>query len=174
MVMKSSPWKTADWSSIIGRRPCGRRGLTLAECLLALVILALAVTAIAYAVSAGQMQSAEAMRQSRATMLAESLMDEIFSKSYGAPATGTAPARTAFTTAGKYNVFSEAAGNLRDATGALCPAEYQMYARRAAVSSSTQAISGLGTGTAGLLITVTISLGGDTVCTLTRFMVNPS
>lgn len=173
--MDSNPSKSAGRDRIIGReRRRKHRGLSLAECLLALVILSLAVTAIAFAVSAGQMQSAEAMRQSRATMLAESLMDEIFSKSYGAPVTGTPPARTAYATAGQYNVFNETAGNLKNAADALYPAEFQVFGRRATVSSGTQTLSGLGAGTAGLLITVTVSDGSGPVATLTRYMVNPS
>ena len=166
----------ASASRFIGRgvRPQGRRGLTLAECVLALVILSLAVTAIAYAVTAGQMQSAEAMRQSRATMLAEALMEEVLSKPYGAPYSGAQPARTSFATAGQYNVFSETAGNLRDGVGGLYASEFQRFGRTATVATGTISLSGLGTSTSGLVITVTVSDAGGAVNTLTRFMVNPS
>jgi Tfp pilus assembly protein PilV len=140
---------------------------------LALVILSLAVTAIAYAVTAGQMQSAEALRKSQAAMLAQALMDEIFSKSYGAPYTGAPPARTAYAHAGQYNVFNEAAGNLRDAKGNLYPSEFQRLNRTATVAGGTIALAGLGSGTTGLTITVTVSDSGGVVSTLTRFMVNP-
>lgn len=159
----------------IGRGSRRRRaGLTLAECIVALVVLSLAVTAVAYAVSAGQMQSAEALRKSRATMLAEALMDEIFAKSYGAPVTGTPPARTGYTHAGQYNVFSEAPGNVRNAAGALYPSEFQRFGRSATVTTGTATLAGLGAARLGLVVTVTVSEGGGAVSTLTRFMVKPS
>lgn len=161
-------------AALIGRAPRRRRGLTLAECIVALVVLSIAVTAVAYAVTAGQMQAAEALRQSRAAMLAEALMDEIFSKSYGAPAGGTQPARTSFTTAGKYNVFDEAPGNLKNAAGVLYPTEFQCFGRAADVANGSITLPGLGAGSSGLVITVRVTLGGQTVTTLTRFMVNPA
>ena len=68
--------------SVIGRTTRQRAGLTLIEAVLAMTIVPIAVLAIALAVTAGQAQSVAALRQGRATLLAEALMEEILALPY--------------------------------------------------------------------------------------------
>lgn len=161
--------------------PAGRRGLTLTECMLALVILPLAVTAIAYAITAGQTQSAEALRQERAAMLAEALMEEILAKPYDDPGgvNNLGPesgetTRTLFDNMDDYNGYTEAPGALKDATGALYPSDFQRFGRSVTCSYTSITLSGLGSTTNGLSITVKVTDRGTDVITLTRFVARPS
>ena len=66
-----------DGMRVIGRNRTARKGLTLVESVLAMVLVPMSVLAIALAVTAGQSQAVGALRQARATMLAEALMEEI-------------------------------------------------------------------------------------------------
>ncbi len=155
-----------------GTRSVPRRGLTLAECILALAVLPLAVTAIAYAVTAGQMQSAEALRRSRSAMLAEALMEEILSKPFSDPdGTEAGETRTTFDDADDYHHLSEDSGGLRDAAGMLYPAEFQRFSRTATVTAGAATLNGLGPTVTGQQITVTVRDSNGTVTALSRFRV---
>jgi hypothetical protein len=89
--------------------------MTLLECMWALVIVPLAVVAIAYAVTAGQMQSLEALHQERADALAEDLIEEILSLPYDPVSDdGVQEAqRWLYDDATDYNGFSEAAAAIK-------------------------------------------------------------
>lgn len=131
---------------IIGRtlgdqEPPRRRGMTLLECMWALVIVPMAVVAIAYAVTAGQMQSLEALYQERARALAEDLLEEILSLPYD-PVTddGIVEAqRWLFDDATDYSGFSEAALAVKsvDRLGGaeeLYPDGFQRFSRSVAMT----------------------------------------
>jgi len=149
---------------IIGRYPrrAGwRRGLTLLECTLALVIVPLAVAAVAVAIVTGQSQAAEAMRQTRAAMLAEALMEQVLAQPYSDVQTFC-------------DGFAESAGSVTDATGTLYPDAMQSFDRSVSCQQQSVTVSDLSLTKDGLDITVTVSQNGVTVVTLTRFIVDPS
>lgn len=146
----------------------------------ALAILPLAVTAIAYAVTAGQMQAAEALRQSRAATLAEALMEEILAKPYEDPEGASTPgpdegeiSRADFDNADDYHGYNEPAGGLKNSASELYPAEWQRFSRSVTCAPGSVTLAGLSAATPGLTITVTVSEAGTAVCTLTRFVVAP-
>jgi MSHA pilin protein MshD len=166
---------------VIGRRCCRRRGLSLAESMLAITILPLAVTAISYAVVAGQQQALELLRQERASILAEALMEEILSHPYDDPNGGSAlgpesgeTSRTLWDNADDYHNFSEAEGALKDAAGNLYPSEYQGFSRSVVCAYTTITMPSLGNfSRPALRIDVTVSDAGGPVATLTRLMLDP-
>jgi MSHA pilin protein MshD len=154
--------------------------MTLAECVIALVILPLAVMAVSFAVTSGQMQSVETIRSARAAELAEALMEEILSKAYSDPQGGTTFGKeTGETTRAQMDDmddflnFSETAGNLKDATNTAYPTAFQKFSRTATCASGSVTLTGLGTSTLGITITVVVSEGGATLVTLTRFVAKP-
>lgn len=120
-----------------------RRGLMLVECLLALVILPLAVVAVAYAIVAGQQQAAETLRQEKAVMLAEGLLEEVLSLPYD-PSTDNALGaeesdRWAYDSPTDYHGFAESAHELKwldrvNAETRPYPNDLQYYDRSVDVS----------------------------------------
>jgi MSHA pilin protein MshD len=168
---------------IIGRKnECRgfRRGLTLIECVLALTIFPLAVTGIAYAIIAGQSEAIETLRQSKAAMLGDALMEEILSKPYldpgGASALGPEAGETSralYDNADDYHNYSEAAGALKTAAGTLYGSDFQAFSRSVTCSSTTVNIASLSVNTSALQIVVTVSDASGTIQTLTRVMLQP-
>jgi len=164
-----------------GRWPCRQRALTLVECVLALTILPLAVTAIALAVTAGQAQALEALERTRAALLAEALMEEILALPYNDPDGASNPGpepgesnRTLFDNLDDFHGYSEAPGNLTDATTTAYPSPFQGFARSVTCSTASVNVPDLGTTIDGLQITVTVSSSGAPVVTLTRFVAQPT
>lgn len=158
-----------------------RRGLTLVEAVIAMVILPVAVTAIALAVVAGQSQAVEAMRQARANMLAEALMDEILALPYGDPdgdPQGLGPesgetSRALYDNSDDYcgkSIDADAGNVVKDATGTSYPTAMQKFRRTVTCSNSPVTITGLVTAAAGLTVTVTVTQDGNTVTSITRFI----
>lgn len=164
---------------VIGRMKTTRKGLTLIESVLAMVLVPMAVLAIALAVTAGQSQAVGALRQARATMLAEALMEEILALPYSDPdgdPQGIGPdptenSRTKFDNIDDYCGEDADAGGVVDADGNAYPGPMQRFAR--SVSCTATTLNPLGTDTAGLEVTVTVTDDGDTVATLIRFVVDP-
>ncbi len=139
------------------------RGLTLLECTLALVIVPMAVAAVVMAVVAGQSQAAESLRQMRAAMLGEALMEQVLALEYDEVSD--------FCTS-----FSETPGSLTDPDDTAYPDALQAFQRTLACTAEDLTIdfeSG-GTFTAtGLRVTVTVRHHGVPVVTLQRFFPNP-
>ncbi len=169
--------------AVIGRnmrRRRAERGLTLIECMLALMIFPLAVTAIAYAIVAGQSQAVEAMRRTRASLLAEALMEEVLSLTYDSGSDASLGPEAGETTRDQYDSpndfhgFSEAAGSLTDATGTACPQPMQRFSRSVSCSASSVTVSGFGSATDVLEVTVTVSDNGNPLVVLTRILVDQS
>jgi hypothetical protein len=147
--------------------------------MLAMIILPMAVAAVAYAVVAGHSQEAEAMRQTRAAILAEAIMEEALSETYDpgedaslGPEAGES-GRDEFDSPNDYHGLSEAAGSVTDATGNLYPEPMQRYSRSVSCSVSSVTVAGLGSPVTGLQVEVTVSDGGGPVVTLTRFIADP-
>ena len=145
---------------------------------MALVIFPLAVTAISYAIVAGQSQAAEAMRQNRASLLAEALMEEIVALSYDSDADavlgpeGGETSRDDYDSPNDFHGFSEAAGSITDATGTACPQPMQRFSRSVSCTTTSATVTGFGITTDTLEATVTVSDNGEPVVTLTRAIVD--
>jgi len=149
---------------IIGRYlipASSRRGLTLLECTLALIIVPMAVAAVAVAIVTGQSQAAEAMRQTRAAMLAEALMEQVLVQPYDDVQTFC-------------DGFTESPGSVTDAAGTLCPDAMQSFQRSVSCQQQSVTVDELSLTTDGLEITATVTENGVPVVTLTRFVVAPS
>jgi MSHA pilin protein MshD len=168
---------------IIGRnnrRAHWVRGLTLVEAILALTIFPLAVTGISFAITSGQSEAIETLRQTRAAMLAGGLMEEILSKPYSDPGGASAlgpeageTTRTLFDNADDYHSYSEAAGSLATADGTAYTSEFQVFSRSVTCSYTTVTIASLSVNVSALQIVVTVSDTSGTVVTLTRVMLQP-
>lgn len=152
-------------SKVIGRLShsrSGRRGLTLLECTLAMIIVPMAVAAVCMAIVAGQSQAAEAMRQTRAAMLAEALMEQALAQPYDEVENFC-------------DSFTETAGNVRDATGTVYPTQFQTLQRTLTCEQSQQTVSFGATDftSDGLSVTVTVLQEGAKIVEIRRFMVSP-
>lgn len=146
-----------------------------------MAILPLAVVAVVYAVTAGQMQATESLRGARATALAEALLEEVLSKSFSEPGGGSTfgleageSTRAHYDDMDDYAGFTEAAGSLTDVSGMAYPAEYQRCTRMVTCTLESKSLTGIGSATPGLTITVTVSESGAPLVTLARFVANPS
>lgn len=149
---------------------------------MASAVLAFVIAALVQAVSAGQMQAADALEDLRGLTLAESLMEEVLAKPYYDPdgASSAGPesgesSRTLYDNSDDFNNFSEAAGAIADATGSAYPQAYQLFTRRVTCAYTTATITGLDTSVPGLTVTVVVTstLDGKT-WTITRFRPEPS
>jgi Tfp pilus assembly protein PilV len=163
----------------IGRNRTVRRGLTLIESVLAMVLVPMAVLTIALAVTAGQSQAVGALRQARATMLAEALMEEILALPYSDPdgdpqGIGPDPTenqRSDYDNMDDYCGEDADPGGVVDADGNAYPESMQRFAR--SVSCSATTLNVLGVDTTGLEATVTVTDDGDIVAEVTRFVTDP-
>ena len=79
--------------------------------------------------------------------------------------------RTQFDDVNDYHTHSEAAGQQRDVTGTLYPAEQQGFVRRVSITAATQAI--LSRTYTGVLVTVTVEEPQGKTWQLTRFVPEP-
>jgi len=145
-----------------------------------MVIVPMAVAAIAVAVVAGQGQALAALRQTRASALGESLMDEIAALPYADPSGTSIPgpeagetSRSLFDNMDDYHGYTEAAGTLADRASLLYGSEYQGFSRQVTCAAATQTVPGFGS-VEGLSITVTVRDGTETALTITRFVREPA
>lgn len=148
---------------VIGRssKPGNRmshRGLTLIECVLAMVLLPLAVTAISLAIVAGQSQEAEALRRTRAALLAEALMEQALAQPY-------------VDLEDFCDNYSETPGNLLDPTGTAYPQAMQQYTRT--IDCQSETITIFGQDISGLTITVAVEHKGSPMIEIERFVAEP-
>lgn len=152
---------------------------------MASAVLAFVVASLVQAISAGQMQSADAIQNLRGLTLAETLMEEILAKPYDDPdpaAAAVGPesgetSRALFDNSDDYHNYSEAAGALADAAGQLYPQQYQRFTRQVTCTYTSVTIAGLGGGVAlpGLNITVTVTATSNgRSWSVTRFRPEPS
>jgi Tfp pilus assembly protein PilV len=129
------------------------------EVLLASAILAIVVAALLQAVVAGQVQAAEAVHDSRATMLAEMLMEEVLARPAADPE-GDTPAtgddRTTYDSIDDFANYRQAAGALTDLACEPLSSGYQVFGWSVAIASSSQIVPSLGTRD-GLIVSVTVT-----------------
>ena len=150
-------------------------GFTLPEVMLASTILLFVVSALTQAVVSGQMHVYEAIREVRATTLAEAMLDEVLAKPYLDPEGGGAVGPEAgeddrgdFDNVDDFDGFVEAAGDVADFSGAVYPQSYANYSRQVAVAATTQTF--LGQDIDGMLITVTVTDERGRTWALDRFV----
>lgn len=164
-----------------------RRGFTLVEVLAAAAILSFVVVVITHTVSAGQVQTYDALHQERALLLAEGLMDEILRLPYTDPsdASITPGPEASETTRAAYDNMDDYHGypaltsieqstSIRDLHGVLYPATYQGFTRTVTCQYTSQTVADLGGTIDGLLITVNVLDANNRLWTLTRFVLDES
>lgn len=143
-----------------------------------MVILAFAVVAVTQAVVAGQMQTVDALHRARAMELGESLMEEVLRLPYDDPDGGSEAARADFDNLADFNGFTEAAGVLSDAAGTAYPSAFQGFSRSVSVVAANGGagitVTGFGSATVGLTITVTVQDSAGATWILTSFRAQPS
>ncbi len=160
-------------------RPSPAPGFTLPEVLLASAVLAMIVAAVAQAVTAGQVQTYDALHRVRATELAEAMLDEIRSKPYLDPEGGGGLGRdsgegdrTQFDNADDYHGLSEAAGGVRDPAGDAYTGPYTVFSRGVVMQYTTR-IGIAGESVPGLNATITVTDDTGRSWTLTGFIAQP-
>ena len=156
------------------------RGLTLVECLIALTILSVAVLAVSHAAATGQQQAHHADDAARAVRLARDLADEILSKPHtdpgGSAVFGPEPGettRTQFDDADDYHNHAEAAGQLKDFTGAAYASADQLFTRDVTVTAGGQTVPALGVTVPGVTVTIRVQKAGGVKCEINRFIPAP-
>ncbi len=150
-----------------------RAGFTAFEALLATAILAMISITLGATLSAGRQQSYVAQKTTYASLIGRALMDEILRFPYGSQA--NAPDSNEFRRTGinvitDYNGFSDGPNNLSDVSGNLYPAEYQELSRSVTVTATTLTPTGWTNGVTGVTVTVVVSINGQPLVTLTRFV----
>ena len=153
-----------------------QRGFTLAEVLIAAAVLAFAVVALTQAITAGQAQTYDALHRSRATGLAEAMVDEVLSKPYDDPdgesdlgPDANENERGEFDNADDYHNFNESAGNITDQASNAYPQAYQRFSRSVTISEQTVSIAPFGDRD-GLMVQVTVTDQNGGSWTLNRFI----
>lgn len=140
-------------------------------------ILAFAVVAVTQAVVAGQMQTVDALHRARALELGEALMEEVLRLPYVDPNGGSEVGRSNFDNVADFNGFSEAAGVLSDAGGTAYETVYQGFSRSVTVVAANGGagitVTGFGSATLGLTISVTVQDTAGATWTLTSFRAQP-
>lgn len=157
----------------VHRRPRTQRpGLTLLECTIALIIVPMCVTALALAITAGQRQAAEALRQMRAAMLAESLMEEVIAVDRRTEETEDTRGWTQLSDCDGY---AEAAGDVKYPSGddlISYPDDLQSFSREVTCDEGETYSLDFGGETheiEGVRITVTVRQDGAKVVAMERF-----
>lgn len=162
-----------------------RRAFTLVEVLAAAAILSFVVVVITHTVSAGQVQTYDAMHQERALLLAEGLMDEILRLPYADPSDASVTPgpeasetnRAAYDNMDDYHGYPktpaiESSTSIRDFNGEAYPATYQGFTRTVTCQYTTQTVADLGGSIDGLLITVNVLDETNRLWTLRRFVLD--
>ncbi len=137
---------------------------TLFECMLAVALLAGVVGSVAQVVTAGQMQTADSLKQVKASVLVNAMMQEILAQPYYGPGntTPTGPGaltRTNYNCIGCYNGFSESANSVADASGTNYPSDYQKFTVSVTCTYGSLTLTGLPAAVTGITVTVTVSDG---------------
>lgn len=157
-----------------------RGGFTLIEVLAASVVLAMSVLAVTQAILAGQSQTYDSLKQSRALELAECVLEEAIALGYPdtdvdatiGPEDGElSPAD--FDNAADYHGYSQSAGELSDPSGALLPTSYQGFDYAIEVTQTTVDVAMLGGQRSGLTVQVIVTEPGGRTWTIDRFMPEP-
>jgi hypothetical protein len=148
--------------------------------MVALTILSVALLAVSYTAVAGHQHLGYADETSRASRLAEDLVEEIVSKPYAEPGGAGAPgrdagefARPSFDDVDDYDGYAEAAGELADFTGARYGAPEQAFSRSVSVTTSDQAVPALGRTIPGKTVTVRVTHPRGVQCQVARFIPEP-
>lgn len=145
----------------VGRPP---RGFTLLELIVFIVIVGTALAGVLTVFNITTKSSADPIQPKQALLVAESMMEEILLKAYANPAGGYAAAcpgtcdRAQFDDVGDYNNYASAGVFSLDdlATPVAGLAAYNV-----AVTVAAASVTATGNALAGLLITVTVTVGGN-------------
>ncbi len=165
-------------ASVFTGSPLRRTGLTLLETMLAASILAFAATAAAIPFAAGLQQTQEALRLEQASVLAESLMDEIVAHPFDDPnAAGVytlgpeagETSRTLFDNIDDYHGYSESSGGAKDFAGNTITAANGLW-RSVTVQYTTVSGQATGLSTVFALVTVTVTDGSRSAVVLKRLV----
>lgn len=147
---------------------------------MASAILSFAVAAITQAITAGQMQTAEALHQVRAMALVDAMLEEIQSKPYADPEGAVAVGpdagetdRTLFDNADDYHGYSEATGDCADVELAAYSGRFDVFSRSVVCVYGTQTVAAFGDPIAGLNATVTVTDTRGQTWQSTRFIPEP-
>ena len=147
---------------------------------MASAVLAMIVAAVAQAVTAGQVQTHDALHRVRAVELAEAMLDEIRSRPYDDPDGGGALGRdsgegdkTQFDNSDDYHGLSETAGNVRDPAGGRYTGPYTRFSRGVTMRYTTR--TGIaGEAVPGLEATVTVTDDNARTWSITGFIARPA
>jgi hypothetical protein len=150
-----------------------RAGFTAFEALLATAILAMIAITLGTTLNAGRQQSYVAQKTTYASLVGRALMDEILRYPYGnqtnAPDNNEYH-RSFVNSITGYNGFSDGPNNIKDVSGTLYPTEYQELSRSVSVTATTLTPTGWTTGVSGVIVKVTVSINGQPLVTLSRFV----
>ena len=165
-----------------------RGGFTALEALLAAAILAFLTAAVSAALLAGRAQSHLARDTLNASILGQSLMNEIARlpitdpQGYNNGPSSTETARSLYDNVGDYTGYTDGPGNVPDGNGVVhpitdlagnaYPAEYQPLARSVTLTSVQASPTGWNRTLNGIQITVTVSRDGLQLVTLQRIVWN--
>jgi type II secretory pathway pseudopilin PulG len=155
------------------------RGFTAFEALLACAILAFLTAAVSGALAAGRAQSKLARDTMYASMLANSLMDEVMRMPVADPEhlqgytiIGPDPGeiRSTYNCVKDYNNYTDGPNTIADIAGNLYPSVYQVFVRKVTVEvpSTPYAPAGWGTTVPGLVVTVSVSRDGRELISIKR------
>jgi hypothetical protein len=143
--------------------------------MVAVALLVGVVSAIAQLITAAQMETADSLKQVKATALANAMIQEVLAQPYYGPG-GTTPTgpgaltRSTYNAMGCYNGFSETAGSVADASGSAYPSDYQGFSVSVTCTYNSLTLTGLTGTTSGLTITVTVSDGNGHSWVVTQFV----
>lgn len=157
-----------------------RRGASLTENMIAIAVLGLSVVGVTEAVVSVQMHLEDATVSSRATILAEDLLERVVALPYDDP-TGEVTIGpeagendwTAFDNIDDYDAYTEEAGSLIDASGRDLDGDYDGFTRSVDVTASSVTVAALGGSIGGLTVTVTVQDPRQSTWTLTHFIPEP-
>ena len=147
----------------IGRNSIRRGGFTALEALIAAAILAFLTATVSGALMAGRAQSRMARDMVAASMLGQSLMEEVMrlpvKDPQGALTIGpeAGEVRSTFNAVDDYHGYSDGLTTITDLAGNGYPAAYQGFVRQVSVSPTTYTPSGWGLTVSAMLVTVTVS-----------------
>lgn len=127
------------------------RGVTLVELIVTIVVIAAAVAAVLALVSSTAARSADNLVQTQAVMVAQSYLDEILAKPFGADPCVPTCTRTQMNKVGDYNGLTDVGAH--DQTGAAVAG---LGAYRVQVSVANSALGAVSTAQSEL-ITVTVT-----------------
>lgn len=162
-------------------------GFTLIESLMAISVLAFAVIAISQAISAGQMETYEALHHERAMAVAQALMEEVLALPYAdpddssttaGPETGqgeSASSRSTFDNCDDFHNYSESTGNVADHAGVAYTGQFTDFSRAVTAAYETKTITGFSGSPSfdGLTVTISITDTRGQQWSVTRFIPEP-